>query len=512
MAWRDVLSAVAMQEPRLRQRIRVDTFRTELVAAVVGLYVRQVAKGAGVEESSEAEANDTDPAEEPRQEEGRPRQEEARGCLELEVGWKARDSSDHVVPSSSCPASPALPSPLHSPCVPSSPEPLPPSQPALTAERYLGMRAAVVAAAGEVGGCIGDWELVQADTCTRLRVRPGYGASRKVSFLRPDFAAVLSYSLTLAPHHVSLTLNDSPIPATILASMLEREGREGTLSFLYQLISLRPCFGSFSPELVETVRQWDEPSAAAERLYIDAGFIGTSGSGRTYAGTVRTLDCGLIASDRVSDTCAACRRLDRLTINRSLLGAAAGGESKDAAAGGGKASQKSVWQLATTTEDACSFVCPQVQSFNTSLPHAFNSASQATAVVEHRAEIRNNLEVSVALAGRPVARRFPEFARDRQLGPLLDWVAGLRLCTGYPAHALVTQAAFLLEHRARLRPELTKLVALLQVDQEFRYTEGETELEGTIRSGKCLAAAEAGADICHQCRLLQEPMEFLNMA
>ena len=60
MAWRDVLSAVAMQEPRLRQRIRVDTFRTELVAAVVGLYVRQVSKGAGADESSEAEANDTD--------------------------------------------------------------------------------------------------------------------------------------------------------------------------------------------------------------------------------------------------------------------------------------------------------------------------------------------------------------------------------------------------------------------------------------------------------------------
>ena len=98
MAWRDVLSAVAMQEPRLRQRIRVDTFRTALVAAVVGLYARQLAREAGGDtESSEAEVTDTDPVE------GRPRLEEVRGCLELEVGWRGRDSSDHVVPSS-CPA------------------------------------------------------------------------------------------------------------------------------------------------------------------------------------------------------------------------------------------------------------------------------------------------------------------------------------------------------------------------------------------------------------------------
>ena len=34
---------------------------------------------------------------------------------------------------------------------------------------------------------------------------------------------------------------------------------------------------------------------------------------------------------------------------------------------------------------------------------------------------------------------------------------------------------------------------------------------GTIRSGNCQTAAEQGADICHQCRLLQEPVEFLTV-
>ena len=293
---------------------------------------------------------------------------------------------------------------------------------------------------------MGDWEVGRSDEQdTRLRVRPGYGDIRKICFMCPDYAAILSYSLSLGPSHVSLTLNDSPVPGHILATLLEREQREGTLSFLYQLISLRPCFGAFSPELVETVRQWDEATAAKENVYIDTSFIGTSGSGRTYAGTVRRVECGLIAADRVSDCCGQCRALDTIDINRSLLG----GEEKSKGRGGtgGKAAHKSVWQLATTTEDACSFVCPQVQSFNTSLPHAFNSAAQATAVVEHRAEIGNNLSVAVELEGRQVARQFSDFKTDRQLGPLLDWVAGLRMCVGYPANSLVTQTAFLQANR-----------------------------------------------------------------
>jgi len=84
---------------------------------------------------------------------------------------------------------------------------------------------------------------------------------------------------------------------------------------------------------------------------------------------------------------------------------------------------------------------------------------------------------------------------------------------GYPANSLVTQTAFLQANRERLRPELQKLFGFLVVDNKFHYSvEGEEgDMAGTIRSGTCLAAAEQGADICHQCRLLQEPIEFLNM-
>ena len=44
------------------------------------------------------------------------------------------------------------------------------------------MRAEILVAAGGVRGSIGDWEVVRiGEQGTRLRVRPSYGASRKIS-------------------------------------------------------------------------------------------------------------------------------------------------------------------------------------------------------------------------------------------------------------------------------------------------------------------------------------------
>lgn len=260
LAWRDLLSAVARQEPRLRHRLTLDSRRQELLERVVELYTTGLGvPGPRVEVTSASET-----------------ETEVTDSDTVEVARRRQLScSDHVVPSYSCPPSPALSSCLH------SPQPLPSptgscssvdswgaegSQPSLTSSRYQQMKTDILAAAGGLGGSIGDWEVVRADTTTRLRVRPGYGASRKVSFLRPDYAAILAYSLTLAPGHVVLALNDCPIPADVMMPMLEREEREGTLSFLYQLISLRPCFGSFSPELVETVRQWDDDTVTKEQV------------------------------------------------------------------------------------------------------------------------------------------------------------------------------------------------------------------------------------------------------
>merc|ERR1719266_2451955 len=78
--------------------------------------------------------------------------------------------------------------------------------------------------------------------------------------------------------------------------------------------------------------------------------------------------------DRVSDVCRKCQELSRLTINRSLLSQ----EEEESS----KSGQKSVWKLATTSSDCCCFICPQMQSFNTSLPHAFNGRAQSTCLTD----------------------------------------------------------------------------------------------------------------------------------
>jgi len=134
--------------------------------------------------------------------------------------------------------------------------------------------------------------------------------------------------------------------------------------------------------------------------------------------------------------------------------------------------------------------------------------------VKHSVQIHQeqDLRVEVQLSGRRVAAAFPQFVENRQLGPLLDWVAGLRLCVGYPAKGLVEQAAFVTENLSSLRPELRKLFKFITVDKSFTCTlEASSNIIciGTIRAASCQVTAEQGADICHQCRLLQEPIEFL---
>jgi len=115
------------------------------------------------------------------------------------------------------------------------------------------------------------------------------------------------------------------------------------------------------------------------------------------------------------------------------------------------------------------------------------------------------------MSDRLVSQEFPEFQKTRHLGPLLDWVANLRLCVGYPNKNLVAQAKFLIANIERISPEIRKFFKLLTVDDEFSFKmsgDGST-LNSTIRSISCTVVAETMSDICNSCRLLQEPMEFL---
>ena len=111
-----------------------------------------------------------------------------------------------------------------------------------------------------------------------------------------------------------------------------------------------------------------------------------------------------------------------------------------------------------------------------------------------------------------ISKTFPDFPKSRQLGPLLDWVAGLRLCVGYPNSQLVEQARFIMDNQDRIGQENKKLFKHLTVDEsfDFKMIGEDKSLTGTIRSVSCTTVAETSADICSKCRTLQEPMEFLS--
>ena len=88
----------------------------------------------------------------------------------------------------------------------------------------------------------------------------------------------------------------------------------------------------------------------------------------------------------------------------------------------------------------------------------------------------------------------------------------MRLCVGYPNSQLVEQAKYILDNQDRIGQDNKKLFKHLTVDEvfEFKMTSDEQGLAGSIRSVNCSGVAEASADICSDCRTLQEPMEFLS--
>jgi len=234
----------------------------------------------------------------------------------------------------------------------------------------------------------------------------------------------------------------------------------------------------------------------------------------------------VISSSRVSDNCQACEGLKKLVVNRSVLSLQenSSAHAKATVALGKPPHHKSVWKLAESSEAGCTFVCPQVQSFNTSLPGAFSPAKQAVAVVEHVVCIDGrDLAASVHLAGRTIdaaanmedAGALAAYGRDKAVGPLLEWAASLRLCTGFSDQTLVSETRYLLSVSASLPAEARRLLARLSVDEDFRgkLTEDSSAgaLLGTVRAPTCRFLATPHAEVCEQCRLLQEPGEALGL-
>lgn len=66
-------------------------------------------------------------------------------------------------------------------------------------------------------------------------------------------------------------------------SIYDKAMKKGLLNLLYNLLTLRPCFGCFNPELVETVAKGGD----GQRVFVDRDFIGSS-QGRLYSRKLST--------------------------------------------------------------------------------------------------------------------------------------------------------------------------------------------------------------------------------
>ena len=176
--------------------------------------------------------------------------------------------------------------------------------------------------------------------------------------------------------------------------------------------------------------------------------------------------------------------------------------------------QQSVWKVESSSVEGCTFLCPQLQSYNTSLPHQFVSSSQASSVVEHRVYIAQDLSLKLSLNSKPIiGKKFQEFEKNKQVGPLLDNVASMRICVGYPDPVLLTEAKYLIANKIALPNEIKKFFDYITVDNSFNgKLNNVQELTGTMRANSCRFVASDHADICDQCRLLQEPLNFLGFS
>lgn len=572
LIWKNLLEAIGMESPKLRVHIKMTEFKKDLIQTLLAKFIHFLENAKSIENRGEdfveivdlvTEAEETEEEDEemaalikrPRLSSGssshsnegaaskRRRLSDSGGILaeDLEPGEeeyinKLLQHSGIGAGTSSGPRALGTRSPSSNSEMSDQGVGEAQTEP-LSARDYFTLKEST--RANLTNHMIGDWHVVQCDEAVmRFVVEPGNGASRKMSFIHPDVSAILRYELTLKPSVVPhLLINHLSVSPKIIQKHVDDCVQKGILNLLYQILTLRPCFGSFAPEMVETVAK----DPRKPDMFVDKTFIGSSQNGRTYAGTVRSRHCRVLAQSRVSDTCKECSRLKDLVINRSVLGENDGEEFQSLSSKSstslptskalrkrttslstdGKSHHKSVWKLEGTSPDAgCTFVCPQLQSYNTSLPHQFSGLKQASSIVEHRVHISHDLKVTISLNGVPIAKSLPDFEKNKQIAPLLEWVASFRLCVGYPDPELTHHARYLKANHEVLQPTIRKFFRHIEVDENFKGSmmvrtssgsEHNREFQGTIRTPSCRYLAGEHSDICDECRLLQEPIEFLGL-
>ncbi len=471
LLWKNLLAAVTIEAPRLETHLRMSAFRANLLDALVGQLL------ASLDDSREgnamADAENFVKISELQEEDGEPTATKKQRLSTASLNRSASESSSvddatlralqigtvEEVPSDEQEYLESLLRPRNSSSdsLCSSPGSHDESSSlegdsgdefkhCVTSEVFNALRTSLEDCCQQ-GLMTGDWKVTHVEQDEiRLLVEPGSAVTRKMSFIHSDVFALLKYDLCLRPlAHPEFRINNLIVPASLVLPIVEKSSKKGILNLLYHLLTMRPCFGNFNPELVETVARGAEAVHGVADVFLDRTFVGSSQTGRTFAGTVRSRRCRVVASIRVADTCSECDKLRQLVVNRSVLSSETHERSESDDSGvGGSLSQESVWKVEEGSAEGCVFACPQLQFFNASLPNAFRKDGQARMVVEHRVSIAGaDLKAEVSINGREVKKALGcHYEKDKQVGPLLEWAASLRMCVGYPDRNFVQQARY----------------------------------------------------------------------
>ena len=141
-------------------------------------------------------------------------------------------------------------------------------------------------------------------------------------------------------------------------------------------------------------------------------------------------------------------------------------------------------------------------------PKRFPEISQKTNRFEfqNHQPLKTDLTRSIAIGSNPALIRHLEIF---QVGPLLDWVASLRLCIGYPDSVLVERARYLTLKKHLLPPETRKFFDYILVDEVFEWKKmnddnvasaeggsGKSTNVGTLRTPEISRTFVISVDFC----------------
>ena len=251
LVWLDVLAALIKETPKLKYQVKLKEFRASVVATLVTSYRHFLELDLNVSLKEDNNANDD--ADQPEVIDIADEPSIKTEWVDVKMEDLDDDGSDSDV---------MVVDHEHAGSTQIDGEGL--DTLLISDEEFGRMRNEMIGILGREGGrrSIGDWEVAVLDEQeVRLVVDPagdkagGPATSlRKISYLQPDVCAMLKYELTLRRNgFAQLLIGEKPVPASHFAPVFRKSC--GAYNLLFNLSQLRPCFGNYSQELVETVEQ-----------------------------------------------------------------------------------------------------------------------------------------------------------------------------------------------------------------------------------------------------------------